>query len=112
MPSIVWPDNLNAILLIAVDVLAVTVLLYNFILVLRGRRAMHVLSGLSVLLLLYGASVWLGLRLLRAILEGFAPFSPVAFIVLFQSELRGYLTRLGRIRWFRANWLKIGRAHV
>ena len=107
MPRIFWPDNPSAILVIAVDVLAVTVLFYNFILVLRGRRAMHVLSGLSVLLLFYGASVWLGLRLLRVMLEGFAPYSPIAFIILFQSELRGYLTRLGRIRWFRANWLNL-----
>ena len=107
MPNIAWPDNPNALLWIAVDVLAVTVLLYNFILVLRGRRAMHVLGGLAVLLLMYGASVWLGLRLLRVLLEGFAPYSPIAFIILFQSELRGYLTRLGRVRWFRSNWLSL-----
>lgn len=105
MPTIVWPDNPNATFVTVIDVLAVAVLLYNFILVLRGRRAMHVLSGMAVLVLLYVASVWLGLDLMRSVLAGLAPYSPIAFIVMFQSELRGYLTRLGRVRWFRGGWL-------
>jgi diadenylate cyclase len=45
--------------------------------------------------------------LLQQVLERFAPYSPIAFVVLFQSELRGYLTRLGRIRWYRANLLSL-----
>lgn len=105
MPSFVWPDNSNITLVTVLDILAVAVLLYNFVLVLRGRRAMHVLSGLAVLAILYGAAVWVHFELLQAVLERMAPYAPIAFIVMFQSELRGYLTRLGRIRWFRWNWL-------
>ncbi|MEI9813829.1 MAG: diadenylate cyclase CdaA [Acidobacteriota bacterium] len=90
-----------------VDILAVAILLYNFILVLRGRRAMHVLSGMAVLVLLYVAAVWLQLDLLATVLSGLAPYSIFAFVVMFQSELRGYLTRLGRVRWIRGGWISL-----
>jgi len=90
------------------DIFVVTVLLYNFVLVLRGRRAMSVLSGMAVLVLIYLVAVWLRLELLRAVLANLAPYSGIAFIVMFQSELRGYLTRLGRIRWARGGWMTLG----
>jgi diadenylate cyclase len=90
-----------AVALTALDVVVVTILLYNFVLVLRGRRAMSVLSGMAVLVAIYIAAGWLRLGLLRALLAGLAPYAIIAFIVMFQSELRGYLTRLGRVRWAR-----------
>lgn len=90
-----------------IDIVAVTVLLYNFVLVLRGRRAMHVLSGMAVLVLVYLASVWLHLQLLSTVLAALSPFAGFAFIVMFQSELRGYLTRLGRIRWIGGRWISL-----
>jgi diadenylate cyclase len=94
--------------LTVIDVLAVAVLLYNFVLVLRGRRAIHVLSGMTVLVLIYVVAIWLRLELLRSALAWLAPYSVIAFIVLFQSELRGYLTRLGRVRWASAGWMSLG----
>ncbi len=100
MPRILQDSAMTTVLTV-VDVLAVAVLLYNFILVLRGRRAMAVLSGMTVLVIIYLAAVWLRLRLLEAVLAGLAPYTIIAFIVMFQSELRAYLTRIGRIRWVR-----------
>jgi diadenylate cyclase len=93
--------------LAVVDILVVTVLLYNFVLVLRGRRAMHVLSGMTVLVLIYLAATWLRMELLRAALAALAPYSIIAFIVMFQSELRGYLTKLGRVRWAGGGWMSL-----
>jgi diadenylate cyclase len=66
---------------------------------------MHVLSGMAVLVIIYLGSVWLNLTLLSSILEKLAVVAPFAFIVMFQSELRGYLTRLGRVRWFGSGWV-------
>lgn len=102
-----WTQIRNLSLTNVVDILAVAILLYNFILVLRGRRAMHVLSGMAVLVLLYVAAVWLQLDLLATVLSGLAPYSIFAFVVMFQSELRGYLTRLGRVRWIRGGWISL-----
>ena len=107
MPTIPWPTNPLVTVRTVADVVIVAIMLYNFVLVLRGRRAMSVLSGMGVLLLIYAVAVWLRLDLLRSLLGGLAPYSIIAFIVMFQSELRGYLTRLGRIRWARGGWISL-----
>src|SRR5438105_8165834 len=86
-------------ILSVVDILAVAFLIYNFILMLRGRRAMHVLGGLAVLALVYLASVQLKLRLLQWVLAGLAPYTVFALIVMFQAEVRRLLARLGRFSW-------------
>jgi len=80
----------------AVDILIVAILLYQFIMIIRGRRAAHILSGLGVLVLAYLVSIWAGLELLRAILSNLATYAGFALIVVFQSEIRRMLARIGR----------------
>jgi diadenylate cyclase len=80
----------------AIDIVIVAILIYQFLLIIRGRRAVHVLLGVCVLGLIYAAAVWLKLELLRTILATLAPYTPIALIVMFQSELRRALARLGR----------------
>ena len=86
-------------ILSAVDILAVAILIYNFVLMLRGRRAMHVLNGLAVLAVVYGLALALKLELLRAVLAAVAPYTAIAVIVMFQTEIRRALARIGRVRW-------------
>jgi diadenylate cyclase len=83
-----------------IDILAVAVLIYNFFLMIRGRRAAHVLSGIWVLLLAYAISVWTHLELLRSVLAAMAPYTAIALIVMFQAEIRRMLARIGRVRGF------------
>jgi len=80
----------------AIDILVVAVLLFQFIMIIRGRRAAHILSGLGVLVLAYLVSVWANLELLRAILSNLATYAGFALIVVFQSEIRRMLARIGR----------------
>jgi diadenylate cyclase len=80
----------------AIDIVIVAVLIYQFLLIIRGRRAVHVLLGLGVLALIYGVAVWAKLDLLHTILATLAPYTAIALIVMFQSELRRALARLGR----------------
>ena len=80
----------------AIDIVFVAILIYQFLLIIRGRRAVHVLLGVCLLGLIYAASVWLKLELLHTILATLAPYTPIALIVMFQSELRRALARLGR----------------
>jgi diadenylate cyclase len=82
-----------------IDILAVAILIYNFFSMVRGRRAAHVLVGLGVLLAAYLVAVWAHLDLLRSVLAALAPYSAIALIVVFQSEIRRTLARIGRIRW-------------
>jgi len=82
-----------------IDILIVGFLIYQLIMVVRGTRAAHVLAGIGVLLLVYLLSIWAGLELLRSMLANLVPYTVIALIVLFQSEIRRTLARLGRRRW-------------
>lgn len=90
------PDLPPITITAAIDILIVAALIYQFLLIIRGRRAVHVLLGLGVLALIYGLAVWAKLDLLRTILATLAPYTPIALIVMFQAELRRALARLGR----------------
>src|SRR5258708_3427286 len=81
------------------DILAVAYLIYQFISIARGRRAAHILSGLWILVVVYLVAVWAHLELLRSVLAALAPYSAIAVIVMFQSEIRRWLARMGRGRW-------------
>ena len=81
-----------------IDILVVAILIYQFLMIVRGRRSAHILVGVIMVLGTYLASVHLGLELLREILASMAPYAPIALIVMFQSELRRLLARIGRRR--------------
>ena len=83
----------------ALDICVTAFLIYQFLMIVRGRRAAHVLSGIFVLLVLYLTSLYLGLEMLRNMLSTLAPYSAFAVIVMFQSEIRRALARLGRHNW-------------
>lgn len=82
-----------------VDILAVAFLIYQFLMMVRGRRSAHILTGIGMLVVVYLVSVRMRLDLLRTILATLAPYTALALIVMFQSELRRLLARIGRRRW-------------
>ena len=59
------PDLPPLTLTAAIDIVIVAALIYQFLLIIRGRRAVHVLMGLGVLALIYAVAVWAKLDLLR-----------------------------------------------
>ncbi|HUQ95219.1 MAG TPA: diadenylate cyclase CdaA [Bryobacteraceae bacterium] len=83
-----------------IDILLVAALVYQAILIVRGRRAAHILTGIGVLVLIYVVAVWTQLELLRTLLATLAPYTAFAIIVMFQSEIRRVLARLGRHGFF------------
>jgi diadenylate cyclase len=89
-----------------IDILVVAVLVYQFLLIVRGRRSAHILTGLCILLIGYVIAVWAKLELLRTILATLAPYTAIALIVMFQSELRRLLARLGRRPFFTVSQLE------
>ena len=84
----------------ALDVLLVAAFIYIFIINIRGRRAAQIASGMLILLCAYLASVWFRLELVRTMLATLAPYTAFAIIVMFQSEIRRVLARIGRARIF------------
>jgi diadenylate cyclase len=81
------------------DILVVAVLIYQVFAMIRGRRSAHILVGLGILIVVYVASSVLNFELLRSILAYLAPYTAIALVVMFQSELRRVFARLGRRRW-------------
>src|SRR5437899_9705918 len=83
-----------------IDILLVAVLVYEALMVVRGTRAGHILIGIFTMILIYSCAVWFGLEALRSLLSFIVPYLGIAIIVLFQSEIRRTLARIGRKRWF------------
>jgi len=87
-----------------VDILLVAFVIYEAFMVVRGTRAGHILVGMLAMVGIYGIATWAGLEALRSLLSFIVPYIGLAIIVLFQSEIRRTLARIGR-----KNWLGFGR---
>ena len=83
-----------------IDILAVAVVIYQLLQIIRGTRAAHILIGILTVAVTYQVAVQAHLEALRTLLSILAPYSAIAIIVLFQSEIRRTLARLGRKRLF------------
>jgi diadenylate cyclase len=82
------------------DILAVWFLIYQMLQIIRGTRAAHILAGILTVVIVYQLAVYMNLEALRSILQSLAPYTAIAIIVLFQSEIRRTLARVGRKQLF------------
>jgi diadenylate cyclase len=82
------------------DILAVAFVIYQLLQIVRGTRAAHILAGILTVAIAYQVALHAHLEALRSMLSALAPYSAIAIIVLFQSEIRRTLARLGRKRLF------------
>jgi len=78
------------------DILIVALLIYWIYIFLKETRAMQIIYGILILLVLFYLSVELNLVALNYILRALTPMLVVAIPVVFQPELRSALERLGR----------------
>jgi diadenylate cyclase len=92
LPPLTW----TAVL----DILIVAALVYQLLLVVRGTRAAHILAGIGMVGALYGLSILADFAAVRLLLSYLIPYTPIAVIILFQSEIRRTLARMGRRRFF------------
>ncbi len=99
MPHISLPEMPKLTITAVIDILAVAFLIYQFVIILRGRRAVHIFAGIWILGVIYLVALLAHLELLRSVLAALAPYSAIALIVMFQSEIRRLLSRIGRSRW-------------
>jgi len=81
-----------------IDILAVALVLYQVLQIVRGTRAAHILAGIVTVVIIYQVAVRMGLETLRSMVSSLAPFATIALVVLFQQEIRRTLGRLGRRR--------------
>lgn len=83
------------------DILATSVLVYYLLLLIRGTRAVQILTGVLVLVGLLGIANLLHLLLLGTILQLIVVGAAVTLPIVFQPELRRALEQLGRGGFFR-----------
>ena len=91
---------LRLIVTAVIDILLVAFLVYQLLVMVRGTRAARILVGILILVALYNIAVWAELDMLRTLLASVVPYTGLAIIVLFQSEIRRTLARIGRRRLF------------
>lgn len=98
MPEIIgqlrWQDG--------IDIGIITFLVYRLLQILRGSRAMQMVTGLAVIMLAFVVSRALGLFTLNWILDNFLGSIILVIIVIFQSDIRRALTQVGKAPRFSA----------
>ena len=80
----------------AVDILAVTLIIYLLLMLIQGTRADQILIGIAVIILLNLVVSFLKLQVLGWLLRAAMPALLVAIPIIFQPELRRILEQLGR----------------
>lgn len=83
-----------------VDVIIVWFVLYKLIMVIKGTKAVQLLKGIFVIIIVRLLSGVLGLHTLSWMMDEALRWGFLAFIIIFQPEFRRALEQLGRGRFF------------
>jgi diadenylate cyclase len=96
-----WERIIESPLIDVLDILIVAVLLYRLLLFVRDTRAVQMFLGLGLLMLLSFVAGSLGMIVMNRVIRNLQTVWVVAFIILFQPELRSALAGLGMRRGLR-----------
>lgn len=83
-----------------VDILLVTVIVYRILLLIRGTRAVQMLTGFGIILICYYIADKWQFHTLHTILDQFFDNLILILIIVFQDEIRKALTQVGRNPFF------------
>jgi diadenylate cyclase len=92
-PAISWWDLL--------DIAVVSVLVYEFLKLIRGTRAVQMALGSVLIILLFYFSQLAPLQTVNWLIRNMLVYVAFAAIVIFQSDIRRALAHLGRAPFFR-----------
>jgi diadenylate cyclase len=85
----------------ALDILLVALLAYYFLRFLKGTRAIRMLYGLFFLVAVSFIARWFDFKALGLIVNSLTTVWIVAFVIIFQPEIRNILSMFGRYRPLR-----------
>ena len=83
-----------------VDILLVCIIVYRVLLLIRGTRAVQMLTGFGIILIFYYLAERLKFHTLDTILVEFFKNLSIILIIVFQDEIRKALTQVGRNPFF------------
>ena len=92
-PGLTWWD--------VVDILIVSLLVYEALKLIRGTRAMQMATGMVLVLLLFYVSQLFPLQTVSWLIRNMLAYVVIAAIILFQSDIRRALSHLGSAPFFR-----------
>lgn len=84
-----------------IDIIIVAFVFYQLFLLIKGTKAVQMFLGLAVLIIISAIAQFLQLTLVSWLLKLLWSFWVIAFIVLFQPELRDGLARIGENRFLQ-----------
>lgn len=85
-----------------IDILIVAALFYRLLMLVRGTRSAQMLVGLAFLVVVGLIARYFDLLAVRWIVDSLKTVWVIAFVILFQPELRHALAQFGRTRYFRS----------
>ena len=89
-----------------VDILAISLIVFGLFKLIRETRAVQLLKGLLLLLVVYILSSIFNLVMLSTLLRAFFEASVIIIVVIFQPEIRKALEQVGRTKKWR-KYIKI-----
>ncbi len=98
--AILWNIFNRPRLIDLIDILLLTIIIYELLVHVRQTRVSQMLKGILILLAATWLSDILGMRTIHALLSWMINAGPVLLIVLFQSEIRRILEELGNNSMF------------
>ncbi len=84
-----------------VDIILVTLLVYQFLKFIKGTRATPILVGLVIFFAISFVARWLDLKGISWIMNSILTVWVIAFVIVFQPEIRNALARMGKTRLSR-----------
>ncbi len=84
-----------------IDILLVSYIIYRIILLIRGTRAVQMLAGIAVIIIIYFLSGKFQLQTLHWLFKTFLSSILLVIVILFQSDIRRALTQMGQTPFLR-----------
>lgn len=78
------------------DILVVWYLIYKLLILIKGTKAVEVLKGIAIILIVRSISDMIGLNTVSWIMEQVINYGVIASIIIFQPEIRRGLEHIGR----------------
>ena len=91
-----------------IDITLVGFVIYRIISSIRNRETYQILAGFIIVVGMYSLAIVFQLRMTTSILKGFKDYWMLAFVILFQPELRSFLSKAwtGNFKYFTRNKYK------
>ena len=99
-----WSSTIQVfreIVLPGLDILILAFLVYKSYQILVQTKAVQLIKGVALIVLIYGAAFFFNLRTLLWVLNLMVPGLVIGLAIIFQPELRKIFTRIGQGGWFK-----------